>query len=447
MKFEIKGNKNYVGSIIQINNLIQLEGCDNIQSSIIFGCSVIISKDVKIGDVGIYFPTETALSNNFLSINNLYRDKELNLDKNKSGFFEKNRRIRAMKLRGFKSDGFFMPMHSLASIPDIKNNFEKYVASASIPIGTDFDHIDGQMICEKYIIKSKTQGAPNSKKDKKSLKVKRFNKLRDDIFRFHIDTAQLAKNMLMINPDDIISITEKVHGTSAIASYILCNRKLTWKDKLAKLLGAKVNEFEYDYIWSSRRVIKNQYLYEDKLTHFYSEDIWKTGMDELKPFIQKDMTIYYEIVGYLSEGKMIQGQFDYGCQVGKHEKYVYRITTTNESGVAFEWSMKQVQDWCKQNGLKAVPLHYYGYAKDLFKDISVENHWHENFLSKLQDTYLEKKCTMCRNSVPAEGVCLRKERLDLEVWTLKSFLFRAHETKEMDSGNENIEDSQEIDTV
>ena len=106
--------------------------------------------------------------------------------------------------------------------------------------------------------------------------------------------------------------------------------------------------------------IKNQYLYKNKQIHYYTTDIWKVGAEEFKSFLQKNMTIYYEIVGYLSDGKMIQKNFDYGCKQGQHEKYIYRITITNSDGIVTEWSMLQIQQWCKQNGLKAVPEHYYG---------------------------------------------------------------------------------------
>ena len=436
MKLEIKGNPNYAAIIVAISNLIPLEKCDNIQGTIIEGCHVIVSKDVKVGDVGIFFPAECAIKPVFLNANSLYREKELNVDKTKAGFFELNGRVRCMRLRGFKSDGFFMPLNSLAK-------FGKFDSLIALEVGTSFDTINGEPICDKYVVATKQIQNP-SKKDKKNNRVKRFDKLREEIFRFHIDTPQLARNIEKVNKRDIISITEKLHGTSAIFSYISCNRKLSLRDRIAKRLGAYIGVNEYDYIWASRRVVKNQYLYEDKLTHFYSEDIWKTGADELKPFIQKDMTIYYEIVGFLKDGKQIQKDFDYGCRAGQHEKYIYRISSTNIDGKVFEWSMLQIQDWCKANGLLAVPMHYYGYAEDLFLDITApdDEEWRKRFLDKLIEEYLEKDCTICKNKVPAEGVCLRIESNDIEVYKLKSFAFRAKETKDLDAGLENIEDNQ-----
>lgn len=466
MKFEVKGNINYCASIVKIEDKIELEGCDNICGTHIFGNHVIISKDVNIGDIGIFFPIETSIKDIFLKNNNLYRETTLNKDESKKGFFEKNGRVRCVKLRGFKSEGFWIPIESLWSfIPDWEN-IESIKENQNDLIGIEFDHIDGIMICEKYVIPSKIQSQNNSKSNKKNKKIKRFSKLIEEQFRFHIDTAQFGKNLHRFNLNDLISITEKVHGTSAIASYILCNKKLSWKNRIAKVLGIDVVEKEYDYIYSSRRVVKNQYLCENP-SGFYSEDIWKEGFEELKPFLEKGMTIYYEICGFLKDNKAIQKMgkyiYDYGCSSNTHRKYVYRITSTNEDGKVFEWSMKQVQDWCKEKGLEAVHLHYYGTVKDFifknltneymslsdnnvqdtyYRTLSDDRDMHDILLKLLTGIYLEKDCSICRNKVPNEGICIRREVNDIDVYKLKSFAFRKAETDSLDKGEENIEDIQ-----
>ena len=91
------------------------------------------------------------------------------------------------------------------------------------------------------------------------------------------------------------------------------------------------------------------------------------------------MTIYYEIIGYLPSGGYIQKDYDYGYVPPKSEhdyRYnvnngirVYRITQTNSSGHVFEFSARQVQEWCKLNDIRPVIQYYYGYAKDLYPDI------------------------------------------------------------------------------
>ena len=51
-----------------------------------------------------------------------------------------------------------------------------------------------------------------------------------------------------------------IHNTSGIFSNILCNRKLSRWEKIKKFFGFKVVETEYGNVYSSRNVIKNQYI-------------------------------------------------------------------------------------------------------------------------------------------------------------------------------------------
>lgn len=221
MKLELKDKSNYCASIVKIENILSLENCDNIQGTQIFGNHVIISKDVCVGDIGIYFPVGTSIKDWFLSENNLFRDKLLNSNKDILGFFEYNGRVRCMKLRGYKSEGFWIPISSLNI-----NEAE---------IGLEFDYVDGKLLCEKYVVKKSITQTQN-KKDKKNNKIKRFNRLPDFSFKLHIDTMQLAKNIYQIQPDDVISVTEKLHGTSFVCGNVLCYRKLTWFEVLCTKL-------------------------------------------------------------------------------------------------------------------------------------------------------------------------------------------------------------------
>ena len=95
--------------------------------------------------------------------------------------------------------------------------------------------------------------------------------------------------MHRFNLDTLINISYKMHGTSAIVSYILCNKKLKWYEKILKKLGVNIVDSEYDYIYSSRKVIKNEELNSGQ-NSYYSEDIWKITAEKLKPFLQKGMT-------------------------------------------------------------------------------------------------------------------------------------------------------------
>ena len=464
MKLKKPKNSNYAAVVVEIKTLVPLEKCDNVQAAIIMGNQIIVSKEVKIGDIGLFFPVETALSNEYLKANNLYRKPELNNDPTQKGYFEENRRIRCVKFRGHKSEGLFMPLSSVLFI-----TYKDGKVDPILTLGETFDELNGVPICEKYVVKAnRAPGQSGSKKDKTT---KYKSKLVENQFRFHKDTEQLYRNIHKIKPDDLISITYKLHGTSAISSYILCKRNIPIREKIGGWLHniyTRITSFgkqrfvleqtEYDYIYSSRKVIKNEELNPNP-QHFYNEDIWGIAHEELKPFLQKGMTFYYEIVGYLPNGGMIQKDFDYGCEVGKHAIYIYRITSTNVDGKVIEFSAKQVQDFCRQNRLNAVPELYYGFAKDFTDNISIktagndlggtdlickidEEFDSDKFLNRIKQLYNEKDCFMCKTKVPEEGCVLRIEGNDLEVFKCKSTRFLEKETKDLDKGEVNIEDNE-----
>ena len=439
MKLNKPKNINYSATVIEIKTLIPLAGCDNVQAAIIMGQQVVVGKNVKIGDIGLYFPVECALSKEYLTANNLYRvhknKPNLNNDTTvKGGYFEENGRIRCAKFLGHKSEGLFMPLESLIFVDN----------SYSLSLNDCFDELNGVNICSKYVVKSnKTSGAPGSGKLRN--KQPKETKIIDGQFRFHSDTSMLYKNLHKIHPNSLISITYKMHGTSGISSYVLCKKKLNWKERLLSK-WFKIEQTQYDYLYSSRKVIKNPEL-NPNAEHFYGTDIWGLAHEVVKPFLQKGMTFYYEIVGYLPSGAGIQGKFDYGQEADTFGVYVYRITSTNIDGKVIEFSAKQIQDFCKQYSLNAVPELYYGYAKEILQELNestTDDKFGEVFLNKIKSLYNEKDCYMCKSAkLPEEGCVIRIEGTELEAFKAKSTRFYEMETAQLDKGEVDIESQEE----
>lgn len=422
MEIKKPKNSNYAAVVTKITSLIPLEGCDFVQAVIIMGNQVIVDKSTKVGDMGLYFPLECQLSSEYVSNNNLYRNKTLNVNPEKSGYFEENRRIRCVKFRGHKSEGLFMPLLSL-----------DFVGKYNLKEGTEFDELNGIPICNKYIIPIKNSGTSN-----KAPKTPKETKIIENQFRFHEDTSQLYKNLHKISPFSVISITYKIHGTSGISSKVLCKKPLKWYERVLKYIGISIVNTQYDYIYSSRKVIKNPEL-SPNVNHYYNMDIWGMAHDKIKDLLAEGMTIYYEIAGYLPTGGFIQKDYDYGCEVGNFEIYVYRITYTNVSGKVFEFSHRQVMEWCLKNNIKFVPTMFYGYAKELSDERMTEENWRNKLLETLKAEYTEKECWMCNNKVPEEGCVIRVEGLEFEAYKLKSNLFYERETKLLDKGESDIE--------
>jgi len=56
--FRIQEQSNYLAKIVRIDNLHPIPGADRIQTTLVDYNSVIIGKDVQIGDIVVYFPVE-----------------------------------------------------------------------------------------------------------------------------------------------------------------------------------------------------------------------------------------------------------------------------------------------------------------------------------------------------------------------------------------------------
>lgn len=265
-------------------------------------------------------------------------------------------------------------------------------------------------------------------------------------------TTLIKKCPNVIKPNDLISITEKVHGTSTIHARVLCKQPLNWKQKIAKwLTGEEFNT--YDYLYASRSVVKNRHYNKNVTAGYYGVDVWAEADKIIKPYLIKGMTIYAEIIGFLPNGGYIQKDYDYGCEppiasgaylYQKHFKIlVYRITMTNVDGTVHEFSAREVQQYCEYVGLTPVTQYYYGLAKDLYPEFNEAEHWSENFISKLANDkrfYMEMNSPTCNNKVPHEGVVIKVENMKSEAFKLKCFAFLDKEGKSLDKGESNIED-------
>ncbi len=438
-------NPNYCATVVKITKLNTLENCDNVVAAIIFGNSVIVGKDTQIGDLGLYFPPETQLSRDFLHHNNLYRKAELNADVTKKGYFEENRRIKVAKFRGHKSEGLFMPITCL-DYTTKDAGFTYGITSYNNFEGMDFDKFEGKEICRKYIVRARNEPGQQKKSDKKV--VKKFDRLVENQFRLHIDTENLRRNSYKINPEDMISITNKIHGTSWVVGKVLTRKPLPWWKSLFNNFVPTMfqNETLYDIIYSSRTVVKNKYINTTVNSGFYNFDLWGEIAAGLKDTLMDGITLYGEAVGFLPTGAWIQKGYHYGCRPNQYEVYVYRITYTNPQGKLIEFSWPQIKEYCNKFGLKHVQEFYYGKAKDYCPSIPVEQHWNENFLAKLEaDFMLDRKCPLNNNEVWEEGIVVRVDGLfECPPYKLKNFAFLDKERKDNDDDVVDIESAEAL---
>ena len=109
----------YEAYIVKINNLRKHDNADRLQIAEIFNSNVIVGLDTKLGDIGIYFPIDGKLGKEYAEKNNLVRKKD-DLGNEIGGYLDPEKRnIKAMKLRGERSEGLYMPLNSLSSFTNI----------------------------------------------------------------------------------------------------------------------------------------------------------------------------------------------------------------------------------------------------------------------------------------------------------------------------------------
>ena len=503
-------NPNYLCTICRIGEMFPIEGADRLVKTVINGYDIVISKDHKEGDIVVYFPVETSICEQYLSANNLYEMGEFERNSNaeevkeiltkaealkdtdiegktallaeaksKCGFFNKHGRVRILKLRGQYSQGFVASVDSLikfdSSLADV--DWESMV-------DCQFNQVCGVEFCKKYVPAIKERGehtcGNQSLWKRRMRKLKRFNRLIDGQFELHYDTKMLAEHIAQLSPDDIVSITVKVHGTSGVFANVLTNKESEFskpfcKKRIKKILNLRYNRLShaqkkrltdayvasktkpikvYGNVYSSRSVIKNQYI-NPKAQSFYGSDIWGCVNRDFSPYISEGMTVYGEIVGYLEGSQqMIQKNHDYGCKPGCWKFMPYRITETDELGNKTEWDIDKVDEWTRNlvaehpelaDKTMFLNIVYYGRLGDLYPDLDPKNHWHSNLLARMKtdkDRFkMEMNEPMCKNKVPREGIVVRIVGDPLaRAWKLKCQSHYARECKENDEGIVNIED-------
>lgn len=356
----------HVGYVVKIAELNPHSNADRLQIATIFGASVIVGLDVKVGDIGVYFPIDLQLSEEYCAQNNLVRKKDEN-GNNIGGYLDPDKRnVRAMKLRGEKSEGLYMPLESLA-----------YTGETKFEVGDKIELVNGHEICRKYIPKGNVrQGhvSEGNRTRKRSVPIA-------PLFAEHADTEQLAYNLGAFQSGDQIEITLKMHGTSGRTGYLpkFQGYKRTFWDKLFRREGTPI--YDWGYVTGTRRVVLNDF---DEGGYYGNNAFRAPHAKFFEGKLHKGETAYYEIVGFTSTGAPIMPEvanskisdkeftkqygktttFSYGCEGNGSAMYVYRMTMTNEDGDVVEYPPDYLRYRCEQMSAKCVPLLWRGEIPD-----------------------------------------------------------------------------------
>lgn len=418
MKLEKPVNTNYCATVVTIKNIVPLENCDNLAGTTIFGYQAVVNKTTQIGQIGIVFPAETQLSDEYCFENNLYRHDDKNRVHGVKGYIEDTRRVKAVKFRGNRSDCLFMPLESLEytgiKVSDLKE-------------GDEFDQLNGKEICKKYEVKASRSGQQQQ--------VKRASRVEKKFMPEHYDTENYFKWSPTLDPETNIIVTQKIHGTSVRIANTVVNRRLNLFEKLLRKLGVKIKETEFDYIYGSRRVIKDPN--NPNQIHFYERDIWTEQGKKLIGLIPQGFIVYAELIGWTSEQKPIQVGYTYGIPEGQAQMYIYRVAFVNSEGRIQDLSWDHMVEFCKERGLQTVTELWRG----KLKDFKVEKYLDVRFSEMFKTT---PPIWLGNNDLVDEGVCVRVDKMVPYFLKAKSPKFLEHETKLLDEGQADMESDQSV---
>jgi hypothetical protein len=373
----------YNAYVTRIKNLRKHPNADRLQLGECFGNTVCVSLEYVDNQLGVYFPCDGQLSVEFAEANNLLRKKD-DAGNNCGGYMDPNKRnVTAIRLRGEKSDGLFLPLTCLETFGNV----------STLKEGDVINTFNGHEICCKYIPRrNHRQGrvSDGNRTRKKKVDVA-------PLFAEHADTEQLAYNLGAFKPGDEIEITLKMHGTSQRTGYlpVFKGYKRTFKDWLLRRDGKPI--YDWGYVSGTRRTVLDNYDGGYYGSNEFREQHSKTFEGKL----WKGETVYYEVVGFTHTGAPIMAEgnneklgkdfvkqygkttvFSYGCdpegESFKHEYadcwdgmnvrefkpqsdiYVYRMTMTNEDGAVVEYTPDFMRYRCEQMGVKTVPVMWKG---------------------------------------------------------------------------------------
>lgn len=434
-----EANPNYLAKLIYIQeeDYFPHTNADKLKCVTVDFQNVITGLDAPAGFY-VYFPVECQIADKILSYTNSYRDSTLNKDKEATGFFETNKRVRALRLRSLHSQGYILPAEK------VFRAFGHKVSQSDLQgMNNDyFDYIDSDLVCNKYIIPEKTTGNPKGKNQ-----AARLSRLVEGQVHLHVDTDNLRKEIQRIPLDSEVTVSFKNHGTSGWSSHVLAKTPQNLVQKALTWLKLIPEPVEYDLIYGSRKTIKNKYIKDPKgNNHFFCYDIWQSMVEkyELKDKLPKGFSLYYEIVGFTKDKAYIQSKYDYGCNqdLGEAKIKVYRVTFTNPDGIVFDLSTLDAKAFTEKIGLEFVDVLYHGKLRDLTTHLTGVDHsdlddrtHKELIIKEMEEKWNGKNCYMCKNTVPEEGVVLRVEdNYRFEAYKLKCAIFLEQESKSLDAG-------------
>lgn len=413
MKLDTPVNEDYAARVVRVPVVLDLLNADRLKGVPLFGRQAVVGLDVKVGDLGVYFPAEVVMNDKYVRANNMFRHSDRNEDPAFTGYIEDNCRVKAVRLRGHNSDALFMPLSSLACFGKGWEELQE---------GDTFDHLNGEEVCRKYMRPIRYGRGFNAPRERIFAAVdERYFPQQGHITNFfYVSEGHL-------DPATPVVVTQKIHGSNIRIGNVLVQRKLSWLERLAKRFGVRVVTKEYSFVYGSHHAIKG--LHNTSGVHFYDHDLWAEEGEKMSFGIPQGFVVYGEVIGFTDSGKPIQSHYTYDRVYHDADRrrsvYVYRVVQVSEEGIAVDLSWDAVRDFCVAAGFTPMPELYRGPLGGL--DV-------ESFLEKDFGfmTFPTRPVPLALDSPCDEGIVIRIEGMSPTFYKVKSPTFLQYETKMFD---------------
>lgn len=390
------------------------------------GMPFAVSKEFNKNDLYVIFLPDGQISEEYAEANDCIERRDPETGNRAGGFFGRNRKVRAVKfMQGkIRSVGYIAHLDSLSFTGANLNKIEP---------GTYFSELNGIPISQKFEIKKQ--------QSLKSITQNKARKSKNIIgFPEHYDTSQFYRtypNAIM--PGDIVTVTEKLDGTSVRAGNVIEIRQLRWYEKILDKL-VKVDKAKSIFVTGTRRVVLSD---KGRETSFYENDNIYQGQTEfLRERLPIGESFYGEIVGWVDNERPLFNRggviFKYNAAPGERKFYVYNIKRSLPNGETMDLSWNAVKIRANEVGALVVPelIKSFIATEEFCKPENIEKFYNEMIeLSKGPSTIDPEHIR--------EGVVIRIDRgLRSYFHKVKSEEFYALEDKF--KNNENNVDIEEI---
>ncbi len=306
--------------VCKISSIEKHPNADKLDIATVKGWNCIIGKgDFKVGDLIIFIPPDSLLSEQLLAKYNL-------------PYLRKGSRVKTVKLRGFISEGLILPLQ-------------------------DASWKEGRNVAEEIGITKWVAPERNSSKTANHQIKKRR---RNPNFDKYTDIENIRNFNSAFVPGDNVVVLEKIHGANwrigHLAKGVRDNFFLKIWDKLQILLFGS-----HELVYGSHNVQLRWNLYAGKKEGYFKVNIYEKIAKKynFKSFLEKDYIVYGEVYG-----PQVQKGFGYGLGDGVVDLVVFDVKYKGNY-----ISYPEMLAFCKQHGLPTAPELFVGeYNPDNVKD-------------------------------------------------------------------------------